>query len=819
MARGKIKVSVIVPVYNVYNYLEKCLNSLVMQTLKDIEIIVVNDGSPDDSQIIIDQFVKKYPKKVISYIKPNGGLSDARNYGIKRANGEYLAFVDSDDYVEVNMYEDMYKKASATSSDVVVCGIYNEFINTSRPYYLPDSKAFGHSLKDSNKILPNSRSYAWNKIYKREWWLENKFVYPIQWYEDSALTYNILLMANKIECVNIPYYHYIRTRENSIVNDVTPKMFDIFKSCTSALSFYKEHGCSLYLREYLENICIGHICARITLFNKRKDNELVHNFIKEARKYLDENIVDWRDNSYFVKSKNMKKMIMHPNLLWYYRLITISKEKYKKFKSIIKKMLKVSKKVQENKELIKYNGYSVLNNIFDKFAKLKIESFLDNETLYNFIKNKQISDKDNNLNIGIIANNKQKSIINVFFQKNQYKMIRTYYVDRIVVGQLWLCDGIYLYINYYERRKHNLYSKFIVYNENNDNWNQSAYENQYTDIKKYRKLKIEKNKFPIPYDYVTFINEKYSINIFDNEIELDRFKKAYLLDDKGGYKVCTPVGFKANSIISYQVNKIINSRERIRNLQLIEFQILKEVDRICKENNITYYLAEGTLLGAIRHHGFIPWDDDLDISMPREDYEKFLKVAPKEINKMYEVQHSTTIKDYWSPFIKVRYLDNSLYSQSHIAHLTNNNGPYIDIFPIDIVPEKISFKQKIQAVERKYLRGMISYKLGLKKPTTKKAKIIKFTSKFVSIKRIHILLNKTLTRYNSADNKYMVNLCSYHYYRNQIVPKEWYGKPRYIKFEKGKFPIPSETKKILNQVYGDYMELPPIEKRVIKHHF
>ena len=102
--KKNIKVSVIVPVYNVEKYLNQCLDSLVNQTLEDIEIIVVNDGSPDNSQSIIDDYVKRYPKKVFSYIKKNGGLSSARNFGVEKAKGEYLAFVDSDDYIKKDMY-------------------------------------------------------------------------------------------------------------------------------------------------------------------------------------------------------------------------------------------------------------------------------------------------------------------------------------------------------------------------------------------------------------------------------------------------------------------------------------------------------------------------------------------------------------------------------------------------------------------------------------------------------------------------------------------------------------------------------------------
>ena len=110
------KVSVIVPVYNVEKYIEKCLESLVNQTLKDIEIIIVNDGSKDKSEKIINKFLSKY-KNIVYVEKQNGGLSDARNYGMKYAKGEYIAFLDSDDYVDTTIYEKMYNKAKEENAD------------------------------------------------------------------------------------------------------------------------------------------------------------------------------------------------------------------------------------------------------------------------------------------------------------------------------------------------------------------------------------------------------------------------------------------------------------------------------------------------------------------------------------------------------------------------------------------------------------------------------------------------------------------------------------------------------------------------------
>ena len=126
------KVSVIVPVYNVEKYIEKCANSLINQTLSDIEIIFVNDGSTDGSIQIIEQYENNFKEKVKCVSKDNGGLSSARNYGIPYATGEYIAFLDSDDYVELDMYETMYNKAKEDDFDMVECDFIWEYPNKSK---------------------------------------------------------------------------------------------------------------------------------------------------------------------------------------------------------------------------------------------------------------------------------------------------------------------------------------------------------------------------------------------------------------------------------------------------------------------------------------------------------------------------------------------------------------------------------------------------------------------------------------------------------------------------------------------------------------
>lgn len=188
-----LKVSVIVPVYNTEKYLSKCLDSLVYQTLKDIEIIIVNDGSPDNSQKIIDDYVKKY-KNIKAFEKKNGGLSDARNYGIKKASGEYIAFLDSDDYVTVDMYEKMYKKAISQHFDMVVCDlnyVYNDKV----------VKAYSNIKDDTTdirKAMINIYPAAWNKIFKKELFDIGIEFKKNVWFEDVEFIYRLLPNIKKL---------------------------------------------------------------------------------------------------------------------------------------------------------------------------------------------------------------------------------------------------------------------------------------------------------------------------------------------------------------------------------------------------------------------------------------------------------------------------------------------------------------------------------------------------------------------------------------------------------------------------------------------
>ncbi len=230
------KISIIVPVYNVEKYIDKCLKSLTQQTLQDIEIIIVNDGSLDKSIDIIKKYVKQNPTKIKYYEKKNGGLSSARNYGLEYATGEYIAFLDSDDYVETNMYEEMYILAKKENADMVECDFLWEWEYGKKIF----DKRREYKIKE--EMMKKPRVVAWNKIYKREILNKYKIRFPEGLiYEDMEFFYKLLPHINKMSYLNKYFVHYTQ-REDSITNRQTEKIEDIFKILDNIFDYYKEQN-------------------------------------------------------------------------------------------------------------------------------------------------------------------------------------------------------------------------------------------------------------------------------------------------------------------------------------------------------------------------------------------------------------------------------------------------------------------------------------------------------------------------------------------------------------------------------------------------
>jgi glycosyltransferase involved in cell wall biosynthesis len=250
-----MKVSIIVPVYNVENYLAKCLDSLVGQTLQDIEILVINDGSKDRSELVIEEYARKYPDKIKPFTKENGGLSDARNFGIERASGDYIGFVDSDDYVMATMFEEMLQLAEKHQAKMVICNIQKvdqEGKITQKLTQIPNMSE-KIELESHFSVFSDLSYFACNKLFKKELFGQKRFKKGIH-FEDIQLVPQLLLECKTLAQTQNFHYQYLE-RTDSITKTHTEKGLDILKAVKDVEQVFEKSGYA-HKRKELKNFQI-----------------------------------------------------------------------------------------------------------------------------------------------------------------------------------------------------------------------------------------------------------------------------------------------------------------------------------------------------------------------------------------------------------------------------------------------------------------------------------------------------------------------------------------------------------------------------------
>ena len=251
-------------------------------------------------------------------------------------------------------------------------------------------------------------------------------------------------------------------------------------------------------------------------------------------------------------------------------------------------------------------------------------------------------------------------------------------------------------------------------------------------------------------------------------------------------------------------------------------EILDYIDSFCEENNIRYFLTGGTLLGAVRHQGFIPWDDDIDIAMLRPDYEKFIASFPRT-NSRYTVLHHSVLKEYYYPFAKV--VDNDTVLREEKMENQSDIGAYIDVFPIDYgtdsIDETFNIRNKnmriwvvlnfVKTMDRHKQRSWyINLTLRILKLITKPISHQYILKKIDEKARIH---EKDLSA------KYCGALVILMYGKREIMMTEWYADTIRLPFEGKSYCAPRDYDQVLTRLYGNYMELPPVEERVSHHYY
>lgn len=277
-----MKFSIIIPVYNVETYLEKCLDSILKQTYKDFEAIIVNDSSPDNSQKIIDKYVKK-DKRFQGYKKANGGVSTARNYGLKKITGDYILFLDGDDYLSPNLLEQLSKRLSQERTDIVRYSLYtvsekNEIIKE-----IPIQEVNKNRETIITEILKNELvDVVWAYAYNTNFFQKNNFSFTEgRTHEDFGIIPIILSKATTISILNFPGYYYVQ-RASSTMN--VKEYSKIQKRVADFFYFYLNHKKNLS-KDYCGKLLLS-FSASCTITKGRELNDTdLNDYIKALKKY------------------------------------------------------------------------------------------------------------------------------------------------------------------------------------------------------------------------------------------------------------------------------------------------------------------------------------------------------------------------------------------------------------------------------------------------------------------------------------------------------------------------------------------------------
>ena len=305
---SKVDISIVVPIYNAEKYIKKCVDSLLNQTKEKIELILINDGSTDSTEEII----KEYKDERIKYFKnKNQGIGMTRNFGIDKAKGKYIMFIDSDDYIEKDACEKLFEKAENSKLDLVICNFYKVYDNGEHEdIILPSFK--NTTLKETPSLIRTINLSPWNKLYRTSLIKNNnmRFVENLK-YEDAPFVSEALDKAKKIGKVDESLnYYVIHGNSETTVRD--RRIFDILKIVDLVRKQFKGKN---YIKEDLNKLTVR-IITNYTIQQRMQNNKKVGmEFIDKAFAYMKKEVPDFKKNKYYEERTVIKRTIEKSKLL------------------------------------------------------------------------------------------------------------------------------------------------------------------------------------------------------------------------------------------------------------------------------------------------------------------------------------------------------------------------------------------------------------------------------------------------------------------------------------------------------------------------
>ena len=292
-----VKVSIVVPIYNLEKYIPRCLDALVNQTLEDIEIICVNDGSKDSAPEIIEDYKKRYPNKVKTFHKENGGEWSARTYGLKQATGEYVGFIDSDDIPEVTWAEKLYNAAKANDADIAFCGYDRVDLETGKTV-ATEMTQYGTMNKEvewNDDFIVYANPSLWNKIYKLEKVKHLEFL-PFRGCNDTLfLIHSYMDGIKKLTFIpDVLYHYYLRSSSqihslNSRDIENLKKYLIVTKQHAEKIGKYEEY------KDTLASMAFLHLAISWAFMLSYDKSVKMNEALKDIIKYLNENFPEWKN--------------------------------------------------------------------------------------------------------------------------------------------------------------------------------------------------------------------------------------------------------------------------------------------------------------------------------------------------------------------------------------------------------------------------------------------------------------------------------------------------------------------------------------------
>lgn len=300
-------ISIVVPIYNAEKYIKRCLDSIIAQTHTNIEIILINDGSTDNTEKII----KKYKDKRIKYYKnSNKGIGKSRNFGIDISSGKYIMFIDSDDYICTNACEELFNEAEKSQADLVICDFYRVFDNKEIQEKIMDFEQT--DLNNKPELILDINLSPWNKLYLNSMIKKNKirFIENLK-YEDAPFVLDSLKAAKKISKVSKPLNYYV-IHNNSETTIMNKKVFDILQIVDICRKkFLKEDKFLPYINKLTVRVLTNYTIQQ----RMQKNRKIRNDFITEVFMYLKENVPDYKKNVYY-KDRGLLRRTIEKNKLF-----------------------------------------------------------------------------------------------------------------------------------------------------------------------------------------------------------------------------------------------------------------------------------------------------------------------------------------------------------------------------------------------------------------------------------------------------------------------------------------------------------------------